>query len=319
MGQRPADIGFASAPEGLTLRPLNRTRPHQGTLPELETALDAFLRSLEGKNRARTTQIAYQTDLHQFFRWLHENNDTAQQPSDVERADVSEYLTSLGHAGVSGVTRARKLSSIREYFRYLEIEELIGRSPTTGIETPKKERRLRTFLLPDEYSRMLSLAGANPRDYGVLQVFLQTGVRVSELCALRLTDLDLVGQSVRVRGKGNVEREIQLEKKVIAAIRNHLLLRPDTHDEHLFLNRYGEPIGERGVRKLVVKYRTLAGITKKVSCHSLRHTFATYKAERGVSPFQLQQWMGHANLNTTQIYVHMGQQNAKKVMENTSL
>jgi site-specific recombinase XerD len=81
----------------------------------------------------------------------------------------------------------------------------------------------------------------------------------------------------------------------------------------------GEPISERGVRKLVVKYRKNAGITKRASCHTLRHTFATYKAEKGVSPFQLQQWLGHANLNTTQIYVHLGKQNAKKIMEQTSL
>src|SRR5438270_4203922 len=85
------------------------------------------------------------------------------------------------------------------------------------------------------------------------------------------------------------------------------------------LNYKGEPISERGIRKLVVKYRKNAGITKRASCHTLRHTFATYKAERGVSPFQLQQWLGHANLNTTQIYVHLGKQNAKKIMEQTSL
>jgi site-specific recombinase XerD len=86
----------------------------------------------------------------------------------------------------------------------------------------------------------------------------------------------------------------------------------------LFLNYKGEPISERGIRKLVVKYRKNAGITKRASCHTLRHTFATYKVEKGVSPFQLQQWLGHANLNTTQIYVHLGKQNVKKIMEQTS-
>src|SRR5262249_23765636 len=86
-----------------------------------------------------------------------------------------------------------------------------------------------------------------------------------------------------------------------------------------FKNYKGEAISERGIRKLVVKYREKAGITKRASCHTLRHTFATYKAEKGVSPFQLQQWLGHANLNTTQIYVHLGKQNAKKLMEQTSL
>jgi site-specific recombinase XerD len=96
-------------------------------------------------------------------------------------------------------------------------------------------------------------------------------------------------------------------------------VRPPVLDDHLFLNKDGDPISERGVRKLVVKYRVAAGITKRASCHSLRHTFATYKAEKGVSPFQLKEWLGHASLNTTQIYVHMARQNAKKVMEATSL
>jgi integrase/recombinase XerC len=120
-------------------------------------------------------------------------------------------------------------------------------------------------------------------------------------------------------GKGKVSREIALEKKGIQALKSYLAVRPESLSERLFLNYKGEPISERGVRKLVVKYTKAAGITKKASCHTLRHTFATYKAEKGVSPFQLQQWLGHANLNTTQIYVHLGKQNAKKVMEQTSL
>jgi site-specific recombinase XerD len=166
---------------------------------------------------------------------------------------------------------------------------------------------------------MLSLAGANPRDYAILQVFLQTGIRVSELAHLRMNDIDFLKPSLTVDGKGSVSREIALEKKGIQALKSYLAVRPGSLSERLFLNYKGEPISERGIRKLVVKYTKAAGITKKASCHTLRHTFATYKAEKGVSPFQLQQWLGHANLNTTQIYVHLGKQNAKKIMEQTSL
>jgi site-specific recombinase XerD len=166
---------------------------------------------------------------------------------------------------------------------------------------------------------MLSLAGANPRDYAVLQVFLQTGIRVSELANLRIEDIDFIKPSITVRGKGSVEREIALEKKGIHALKSYLAVRPDSISKRVFLNYMGEPISERGIRKLVVKYRKEAGITKKASCHTLRHTFATYKAEKGVSAYQLQQWLGHANLNTTQIYVHLGKQNARKVMQDTSL
>ena len=166
---------------------------------------------------------------------------------------------------------------------------------------------------------MLSLAGANPRDYAILQVFLQTGIRVSELANLTKDDIDFIKPSITVRGKGKQEREIALEKKGVHALKSCLSVRGESFSNRVFLNYQGEPISERGIRKLVVKYRKEAGITKKASCHTFRHTFATYKAEKGVSAFQLQQWLGHANLNTTQIYVHLGRQNAKKIMQDTSL
>lgn len=284
-----------------------------------DAALHAFLRSLEARNRSALTIRAYATDLRQFFGWVEENT-YAPTLDRVERADVTEYLAQLGRQGLSGVSRARKLAAIREFFRFLEADGAIANSPTLGVETPKAEKHGRTYLRPEEYTKMLSLAGGSPRDFAILQVFLQTGIRVSELCNLRLGDVDLEARTLRVTaGKGMAAREIELEKRGILALKSWLAARPDVPFDHLFLNCDGEPIGERGVRKLVVKYRMSAGITKKASCHSLRHTFATYKAERGVSPFQLQRWLGHANLNTTQIYVHIGRQNAKRVMEATSL
>jgi site-specific recombinase XerD len=247
------------------------------------------------------------------------NNVSIHTPAEVQKIDVMEYLSALARKELTGIARARKMSAIREYFRFLEGIGVITKSPTTGIETPKREKNGRQVLRPDEYTKMLSLAGANPRDYAVLQVFLQTGIRVSELASLRITDIDFIKPSITVRGKGSVEREIALEKKGIHALKSYLAVRPESFSSRVFLNYQGEPISERGIRKLVVKYRKEAGITKKASCHTLRHTFATYKAEKGVSAYQLQQWLGHANLNTTQIYVHLGKQNARKIMQDTNL
>jgi len=291
----------------------------QGATMTLKKGLAAFLDAMLGKNRSSATFRAYRTDVLQFMTFLHENNVAITNVGDVGKVDVLEYLAALARKGLTGVARARKVSAIREYFRFLEGVGVIQKSPTTGIDTPKREKHTRQFLRSDEYTKMLSLAGGNPRDYAILQVFLQTGIRVSELAHLTLADIDLTKPAITVRGKGNTEREIALEKRGVQALKNYLAVRPENFSDVLFLNYKGEPISERGIRKLVVKYRKNAGITKRASCHTLRHTFATYKAEKGVSPFQLQQWLGHANLNTTQIYVHLGKQNAKKIMEQTSL
>ena len=290
-----------------------------GASMTLEKALGAFVDALSGKNRGAATLRAYRADVAQFITFLQDTNVAITTPGDVQKVDVLEYLASLAKKGLTGVARARKVSAIREYFRFLEGVGVILKSPTAGIDTPKREKHTRQYLRSDEYTKMLSLAGANPRDYAILQVFLQTGIRVSELAGLTTHDVDLIKPAITVRGKGNVERDIALEKRGVQALKNYLAVRTESLCDVLFLNYKGEPMSDRGIRKLVVKYRKGAGITKKASCHTLRHTFATYKAEKGVSPFQLQQWLGHANLNTTQIYVHLGKQNAKKLMEQTSL
>ncbi len=124
---------------------------------------------------------------------------------------------------------------------------------------------------------------------------------------------------LHVRGKGLKDRDIPLAKKAIAALKIWLTVRSDTPHRTLFLNRYDGPITVRGVQKLVDRYRRGAGMTKHITPHSLRHTFATEKYNRGVSPFQLRDYLGHASVATTQIYVHLAQKDAKKVMEATSL
>src|ERR687883_534965 len=156
----------------------------------LEKGLATFLNTLSGKNRSVATIRAYQTDVAQFISFLHANNVSILTPADVQKLDVMEYLSHCAKRALTGIARARKLSALREYFRFLEGIGVITKSPTTGIETPKREKNGRQVLRADEYTKMLSLAGANPRDYAILQVFLQTGIRVSELAYLRLTDID---------------------------------------------------------------------------------------------------------------------------------
>src|SRR5713226_3188855 len=174
-----------------------------------------FLRELEGGNKSRLTLTAYKTDLSQFFNWLSENDVTVTIPAQVTRGHVNEYLAYLSSLGRSGVTRARKLAALKSFFTYLKDENLVTASPAETIHMPNKERKRKMVLRPDEYSRMLSEAGGNTRDFAVLQLFLQTGIRVSELVAITVEDLDIQSHVLKVHGKGNKERDIPLEKKSV--------------------------------------------------------------------------------------------------------
>jgi integrase/recombinase XerC len=205
----------------------------------LEKGLATFLNALNGKNRSAATVRAYQTDIQQFITFLHANNVSIQTPGDVEKVDVVEYSSALAKRELTGIARARKMSALREYFRFLEGIGVITKSPTTGIETPKREKNTRQFLRSDEYTKMLSLAGANPRDYAILQVFLQTGIRVSELANLKIEDIDFIKPAITVKGKGSVEREIALEKKGVRALKSYLAVRVESFSNRVFLNYQG--------------------------------------------------------------------------------
>ena len=285
----------------------------------LETALTDFLTSLRARNASVLTQEAYQTDIRQFITWQAEVSVVGQHVTSVTKTDLIEYLSYLASLGRSGVTRARKLASLREFFAFLHERELIPSSPAATVAIPKKERKAQTFLRPEEYARLLSTAGSHPRDFAILQLFLQTGIRVSELVQLTLRDVDLVGKAIKVSGKGSKERSIPLEKKAVLALKNYVSVRPQSLDQHFFLNYTDTGLSRRGAEKIIEKYRRLSGITKRFSCHSLRHTFGSYKAEQGVSPFQIKEWMGHSSISVTQLYVHMSKESARRAMEQTSL
>lgn len=286
-----------------------------------ETALTQFLAYLAGKNRSDATLGAYATDLRQFFSYLTENDATFFGIADVKRHHINEYLTYLAQERhLSGVSRARKLAAIRELFRFFVEQEQLEKSPAENAERPKMERKTRDRMRPDEYYRLLAAAGSNDRDFAILTVLLQCGLRVSELCHLATDDIDLTANVLTIRGgKGQADREIVLEKKSRKALKTYLENRPYADSPALFVNRYGQPIGRNGVRKLILKLCKDAGLDRLVSPHVFRHTFASTKAEKGVSPYQLQQWLGHRDIKTTQIYVHMSKEYAKKAMEATSL
>ena len=231
----------------------------------LPTTIADYTRSLTGRNISPHLITAYTTDLRQFISWIAETDISVIRPDQVTRLHISEYLSFLASKGLTGVTRARKLASIREFFKYLTENGTLPSSPAAGVTMPRKEKKSRVVSRPDDYNRLLSLAGSNARDFSILQLFLQTGIRVSELVNLTLSDIDFTAYTIKIHGKGQKERIVDLDKKATQALKNYLASRPQILDRHVFLNYKGEGISDRGVKKLIEKYRKQAGIEKKIS------------------------------------------------------
>jgi site-specific recombinase XerD len=288
------------------------------TQSQLYASLERYLKSLNGRNLSVHTASAYRTDLLQFLSFLTENDISVSSPEKINRTHILDYLSHLAGLGRSGVTRVRKLAAVKEYCKFLVDEKSIPSSPAENIIRPKQERKQRVFLRVDEYMRLLNAAAGNSRDYAILQLFLQTGIRVAELVGLTLGDIDLDEGIMLINGKGNKQRTIYLEKKATQAIRAYLTNRPRSPDQHVCFNYHGTHLSVQGISDIVEKYRKLAGITKQFNCHSLRHTCATYKASKGYTTAELQDLLGHEKPETSFIYVHMTR-DARKLMQQTSL
>jgi site-specific recombinase XerD len=285
----------------------------------LEQAHHQFETFLTAANRSPRTIRSYLTDLQQFIDWLHENS-VLEQVDLIRKIDVVEFLEYLSESGLTGTTRARKLSSLRTFFNFAEEEGLLVNNPTTGVKTPAQEKTQAQVLLKPEYRALLHAAGSNVRNTAIIQTMLQTGIRVSELCHLRLSDVDLEGKRLWVRqGKGRKDREIPLETNAVEALTIYLAVRPEAETDKVFLSKSNRPLDERSVRYLVKSLAKKAGIKRPVSPHTLRHTFSAHKANKGWSVIQLQYMLGHENLETTYRYLHLVNPSLQDLMEKTSL
>src|SRR6266581_3512905 len=292
------------------------TQTEAATKLTLAQSLVQFIHTLD-KNPL--TVHAYRADVLQFLSYLAETDSTVSTPGQVARYHITEYLLHLKGSGRSGVTRARKLISLQVFFASLVKSGVLPHSPAVNIDRPKKEKRPKDFLRPDEYNKLLVQAAGDPRDYAILQVFLQTGIRVSELVAILVPDVDMEQKTVAIHGKGEKERRLPLEKKAMQALKSWLAVRPKGQDQHLFVTYQGTGFSIRGVRKLVDKYLARAAITKKISCHGLRRTCFTNKAARNMNAFAIQKLAGHERMETTRIYVQLGTEDLRPMMEATSL
>jgi site-specific recombinase XerD len=221
------------------------------------------------------------------------------------------------------VTRVRKLAAIRKFFAFLEDNKVLQTNPAITVKGARREEKEPNILYKEQYEALLYEAAENPRDYAIIMTFLQTGIRLSELAALTLEEIDLENRLLTVRqGKGKRDRQIPVVEDEVKALRNYLRHRASElilDDEILFLAKNGTSLNVSSVKYIVAKYVKRAGIRKRVSVHTLRHTFGAHKADKNMSLATLQVLMGHKKKETTLKYIHLARTNLRKEMVETAL
>jgi integrase/recombinase XerC len=271
------------------------------------------------------TIVNYQRDLLEFATDAGEEIDVRKIDTNI----IRNYVYCL-NIKIKSSSVARKLSALRTFFKFLEQESLIELNPMGSIPMPKQEQHLPVFLSVDEVFALLESPGAEEtfgcRDRAMLELLYSTGMRVSELVACNMANLDFDTEMVRVRGKGNRERLIPIGGPAIKALSEYFIQRDvqiknriqqgkKFDGEALFLNSRGSRLTTRSVERLIAAYGQKAGIDKPVTPHVLRHSFATHLIEMGADMRSVQELLGHASLSTTQKYTHLDMAHLMKVYD----
>jgi integrase/recombinase XerC len=274
-----------------------------------------FLKYLQIERGASAhTLRSYEHDLGLYCRYVREAKGEGADPSAVDSARLRRYTAWLTGQGFAASTVARRLASLRSYFRYLRRQGLVGSDPSVGLRNPKQARRLPRLLRIDEVISLLDgvPTGTPPgvRDRAMLETLYGGGLRVSELVGLNLDDLDREQGLVRVRGKGRRERLSPVGPMALEWIGAWLPLRRPklVHEKALFLNQRGTRLTARSVGRLLEGHLLRGGLVNSASPHTLRHSFATHLLDRGADLRSVQELLGHRNLTTTQIYTHVTQE-----------
>src|SRR5918998_418394 len=296
-----------------------RGEGYDGSMLAMTTtqSLQIFLRALQGQNYSPKTLRAYGDDLHQFLAWVQNNRVDWDTPTRMSRADIEGFMQYLAAQRMSGVTRVRKLAAIRKLFAFMAENKILAGNPAHTVKGARREEKEPNILYKEQYKALLYEASDNIRDYAIIQTFLQTGIRLSELVNLRVDDVDFEHRMLTVRqGKGKKDRQIPLVDVAVKALRNYLRYRNTEwieDDEIFFLAKNGTSLNVSTVKYIVAKYVKKAGIRKKVSVHTLRHTFGAHKADKHMSLATLQELMGHKKKETTLKYIHLAKTNLRVV------
>jgi integrase/recombinase XerD len=288
---------------------------------EIAAAISSFLTHVKvEKGLSLNTVSAYRRDLTKFSDFAQKRKLALEA---VSRDDLVDFLAGLYRQKMDSKSVARNLVSLRNFFRFAQIQELVSEDPSVNLESPKIRRSLPGYLRLHEVEGLLAQPDAKTpyglRDRAMLEVLYSTGLRVSELVGLRVSDLDTKVGCVRCIGKGDKERIVPIGKKAIAMVDKYLrearpkLLGKAAASPTLFVNRRGGALSRVGVWKILSAYGRRAGLRVPLTPHMLRHSFATHLLERGADLRSVQLMLGHADISTTQIYTHVVEERLKQI------
>ena len=281
----------------------------------MKAQVDTYLTHLAvERGFSGNTIMAYRNDLYSLVKFLG-SNGSAKDWNQVNANLLSEFVLLLQSKGYSETTRARKTAAVRSFFSFLVEERVLEGSPANNLASPKIGRSLPTALTEEEVVRLLDApeklnTPEARRDKAMLELLYATGMRVSELVALQTSDVNLAGEFVRCMGKGSKERLIPFHDQALNALQRYIekartTLVSDTKEQALFLNRRGERLTRQGFWLIMREHARRAGITTPATPHMLRHSFATHMLRGGASLRQVQEFLGHASIASTQIYTHL--------------
>lgn len=288
----------------------------------MELFLKEYLTHLKlEKNLSVNTVSSYKNDLTSFNSFLKDKN--IDDPSNVTSEHISVFFKILKELGLSGTSSARYFSSLKGFFLFLLKNKYIVKNPIEKISAPKLSKKLPAVLDVAEVEKILSQPITNNklglRDKAILELFYACGTRVSELINLKVNDLFLSDEIIRVLGKGSKERLIPIGSSAIKWINDYLkssrplLMKKSKSENYLFLNSRSSKLSRMGIWKIIDRYVKEAGIEKEVHPHTFRHSFATHLLEGGADLRAVQEMLGHADISTTQIYTHIDRDYIKQV------
>jgi tyrosine recombinase XerC len=288
----------------------------------MEDLIGAYVRYLSAeRNLSAYTLRNYRSDLCDFGHYLEAEEGLG--PLDVDRKSFRRYLARLREANMASASVRRKVTTIHTFYRFLVQEGRLDRDPLMGVTSPKRERRLPQILGKDQLTAIIeaadSVAPGGLRDRAILELIYAAGLRLAEVTALDVTAVNLKEQLVRVRGKGDKERIVVIGRPAAEALHRYLRegrsKMAQAGETALFANRHGSRLSGRSVQQIVRKHALMAGLDQRVFPHLLRHSFATHMLDGGAELRVVQELLGHASANTTQIYTHVTEEQQRRVYD----